>query len=187
MSGVRSQISECTDGHQALAHVWRDFCEPGDSYEIVRPDAVPAPFDRLLVHDEHMTERLRDFHGVGVELRVLAEQTRPELYSREILLTLPGSGQVVEYGVARVHLGFVADPVRAEVLARRRPLGDILVQNDVLRRIEPKWFYRFSADANVVGHFRSAVGPEVYGRVGTIFCDDAPAIELLEIVSGVRS
>ena len=187
MSGERVQMSESTDPHQALAQVWSDFCDPGDSYEVVCPDAVPAPFDRLLVHNEHMTDRLRDFYGVGVELRVLAEQTRADVYSREILLTLPGSGQVVEYGIARVHLGYVADPVRAEVLARRSPLGDILVQNDVLRRIEPKWFYRFSAAAAVVGHFRSAFGVEVYGRVGTIFCDDAPAIELLEIVSGVRS
>lgn len=187
MSGVRARISECTDPHQALAQIWRDFCDPGDSYEVVRPDAVPAPFDRLLVHNEHMTGRLRDFHGVGVELRVLAEQTRADLYSREILLTLPGSGQVVEYGVARVHLGYVADPVRAEVLARRRPLGDILVQNDVLRRIAPKWYYRFPSGSPVAAHFGGSLGEAAYGRVATIFCDHEPAIELLEVVSGWKT
>ena len=66
-------------------------------------------------------------------------------------------------------------------LAGEIPLGAILITNEVMRRIEPKWYFRFTADAPMAAHF--AGGGAAYGRVGIIHCDGAPAIELLEVVT----
>ncbi|MCZ6815677.1 MAG: hypothetical protein O7F76_03135 [Planctomycetota bacterium] len=185
MSITERQLKDFIQPDDALAALWKTF-ESGDPpgpFETVESAAVPVPFDDLLVHHRHMTTTLESFHKRPVELRVLQHKQDGDLYSREILLTLSGTDRVVEFGIVQLDLGLVSDAVRAQIMERQTPLGDILIRHNVLRRIEPRWYFRFFGDCPLLRHF----GPEhpsvVYGRVGTIYCDHEPAIELLEVVS----
>jgi hypothetical protein len=147
---------------------------------------VPDPFRKLLVHSEHMTTTLADWHGDDVALAVLREHIEASYYGRCILLTLGGTGRVVEFGIARMNLSSTSEAVRAEILAREQPLGDILIRHDVLRKIDPKWFIRFDASSPFLVHFGSPRCNEAYGRVGVIHVDGQRVIELLEIVTAVK-
>ncbi len=155
----------------------------GPTASRVSADDLPDTFRRLLVHHDHMTETLRVFHGAQVELKVLAAHLDGEAYHRRIVLTLAGSGRVVEAGLVRIDLRYTSDEVRGRILERKTPLGDILIQANVLRRIEPRWYFKFNAGCPLLTDFNREV-PEAYGRMGMIHCDGHPAIELLEIVSG---
>lgn len=151
--------------------------------DLVPPDAIPAPADALLVHHNHMTVELERHYGQVVDVIVIEEQLDADVYTRKIHLALAGSGQVVERGIARLHLRHLSPQVREEILAKRRPLGAILIGHNVHRRIKPRYFVRFPAYSRVIELLGAAPneGP-VYGRLGTIFCNHEPAIELLEIV-----
>lgn len=167
-------------GFHAPDAAWIRRCRP------MAAGAVPPPFDRLLVHGEHMTSTLGAFHGREVALRVLREQAGDGRYAREILLTAGDGGPVVEYGIARSNLACMPEAVRREIEAKAAPLGDILARHDVLRAIRPLWFFEIPAEAEIVRHFGAARGRArpVCGRVGAIYLAGQRAIELLEVVVG---
>jgi hypothetical protein len=168
----------------------RELCRPlkgGDAVEpqcvIVQPNEIPHPTDALLVHHEHMTEVLEKRYGHLVELHVLDVRLDGDIYTRKIKLIPAGGDTVVEWGIVRLDLRFMSDAVRGEILAKRSPLGEILIRHDVHRRIKPRWFMRFPARGPMLTFFGDAGERPLYGRIGTIYCDEKPAIELLEIVT----
>jgi hypothetical protein len=105
-----------------------------------------------------------------------------EAYRRRIVLRLADGGRIVEVGFVRIRLGYASKNVRERILERRTPLGDILIQADVLRRIEPRWFFEIDQHSPLLKDFDDPSLLRAFGRLGTIFCEDQPAIELLEIV-----
>ncbi|MBW7907250.1 MAG: hypothetical protein LC135_01570 [Phycisphaerae bacterium] len=169
--------------HAALADLCDGFFD--DAEWVSRCPRIAAadldePFRTLLAHREHMTERLAAYYGKPVELRVLREQRDPGEYARKILLTLRGEPTRVELGVVRLNLAFVTRAVRDEILASRAPLGDILIRHGVFRRVSPRWYFSFPPDTPAA---RELGGQPAFGRVGTIYCDEEPAIDLLEVVT----
>jgi hypothetical protein len=150
----------------------------------VQPDEIPFPQDQLLVHHDHMTVELERHHGAPVEVHVLDEHLEGNLYTRKISLTPAGRpGEVVEWGIVRMDFRYMAPEVRDEILRKQLPLGAILIKHDVLRRIKPRWFLRFPPGGPMLGLFGDTTTAEpAYGRIGTIYCNEEPAIELLEIV-----
>jgi chorismate-pyruvate lyase len=180
-------IQETTDPRTALASIAGDFFGPDitDAPILCAGNEVPVPFNQLLVHEEHMTTRLGAYHGEPVALEVLEDGLAGDTYRRKILLTV-GGAHVVEVGVVRIHLNFTAEDVRKEILSKKTPLGDILIRHNVLRRIEPKWYFRFDGPAALASAFDRELDGPIYGRVGVIHCDGEPAIELLEVVAGDR-
>ncbi len=155
------------------------------SYTAVAAESLEEPFRKLLVHHDHMTEVLFAYHGRAVCLHVLRRAQDADTYTRFIKLAAHDSEQVIETGVVRINLGLLSAPVRQEVLAATKPLGSILIEHDVLRRIEPKWYFRLESSCPMLDHFGSSV-QQAYGRVGLIHCDHQPAIELLEVVADVK-
>ncbi len=153
----------------------------------VEPDQVPEPFSGLLVHNEHMTTVLEQYYGAAVVLDVLEHHLAGKVYDRKILLRMARTGEAVEVGIARIHFRYTSDAVRDEILRREAPLGDILIRHKVLRRIEPKWFFRCEPEGPLAAAFGRPLNRPVYGRMGVIYCDEAPAIELLEVVTDDRA
>lgn len=186
MSVTERQLKDFIQPTDALATLWKsvDGDGPPHPFGVVGADEVPAPFHDLLVHHRHMTTTLERFHKRPVELRVLQHKQDGDLYGRKILLTLSGTDHVVEFGIVQLDLALVSHAVRTEITERRAPLGDILIRHKVLRRIEPRWYFRFSGDCPILQHFEPRQQAIAYGRVGTIYCNHEPAIELLEVVSG---
>ena len=187
----RSRIHEVPTAHATLLELCAPFLAGDVGFDpqcaVVQPEEIPHPDDQLLVHHEHMTVALERFHGSPVDVHVQDEHldTAGELYTRRIFLT-PQSAprKPVEWGIVRLDFRYMDDAVRDEILRKQMPLGAILIKHDVLRRIKPRWFLRFPPGGPVLGLFGAAEPRPVYGRLGTIYCDDEPAIELLEIVTG---
>jgi chorismate-pyruvate lyase len=152
-------------------------------FEAVPADEVPEPYHRLLVHEQHMTVTVEDFHGELVDVRILARAQRGDSYARKILLTLQQSRRVVQFGIMRIDLALCSPQVREEIVAGDTPLGRILVQHDVLRRIEPKSFLRIVPGRAMMNWFNLARARPAYGRLALIHCDGQPAVELLEVVA----
>jgi hypothetical protein len=172
----------------ALA-VLRGLCAPlaaGDfepACAVVQPNEIPHPADALLVHHEHMTEVLHRRYARPVDVHVLDERLDGTGYTRKVKLTPAGAGPVVEWGVVRLDFRYMSDAVRDEILAKQSPLGAILINHNVHRRIKPRWFMRFPGRGPTLTWFGDTGEQDLYGRIGTIYCDEEPAIELLEIVT----
>ena len=167
------------------------------SAEQTDAETMPEPYRTLLVHEHHMTVTVERHHGDLVNVVVLQRRRDNSTYARKILLALQKTGKVVQFGLVRIHLEYCSKAVQAEILAQKTPLGRILIQHDVLRRIEPTAFLRVTPGPEMLGWFgltgsRLTGGPAApqqpgcsvtYGRLAIIHCDEKPAIELLEIVA----
>ena len=158
-----------------------------DRIKEVEPDEMPAPYRTLLDHRDHMTTTLERYHGGPVTLRVLQHNESGDAYGRMILLSAVGTDHVVELGVVRMDLSLVPEPVRREILDRSAPLGEILIRHNVMRLIEPVSYLRLEHDHPYARRLSRAKDEAVYGRLGVIHCNDAAAIELLEVVTESRS
>ncbi len=142
-------------------------------------EELPEGARRLLAHDEHMTQRLRDQLGCELELHVLRQRRENGCYAREILLLRGDTGQPVEFGIVRIQERCLPAGVMDQIVAERRPRGDILIASVALRRVEPRWYFEFEPGAAPSAALAVA---RSFGRVGVIHCDDQPAVEVLEAV-----
>lgn len=187
-----SKLADHPVAEAALLELCKPFVPAGEMFDpecaIVQPDQIPFPQDHLLVHHHHMTEVLQKHHGSPVDVHVLEEIQDGEVYTRKITLTPKGQPQkVVEWGIARLDLRYLAEPVKAEILAKELPLGAVLIKHNVLRRVKPRWFIKFPEGGPTLNLFGKLPHPgPVYGRLGTIYCDGEPAIEVLEIVLNTK-
>ena len=179
-----------TEQDAAAIALLADLCRPlkdGEALRprcvVVQPNEIPHPTDALLVHHEHMTEVLQRRYGSIVEVHVHDEHLDGDRYTRKVSLTPLNGKQVVEWGIVRIDFRFMSPAVREEILARQEPLGSILIKHDVHRRIKPRWFMRFPAHGPMLSFFGDASDEPLYGRIGTIYCNEEPAIDLLEIVT----
>lgn len=158
---------------------------PPPEFEIVPPAAVPEQYNGLLVHNHHMTVTVEAHYGSLVNVRVLDRRRLGDRYARKILLTLQSDARVVQFGIALLWLNHCSAPVRAAILEEKTPLGRILIEHNVLRQIEPTAFFRVTTDSLLGGWFGRAEPTVTYGRLGVIYCDHKPAIELLEILAPI--
>ena len=142
---------------------------------------TPEPYKTLLVHEHHMTVTMESYHGCSVDVRILDRKLEGDDYCRKILLLKSGTDTVVQYGIVRLHLQFVSPAVRDEILAGDIPLGRVLIKHDVLRQIDLGAILKISPGPELIKHFRCQPGEITYGRLATIFCDQKPAIDLLEV------
>jgi chorismate-pyruvate lyase len=152
-------------------------------YEFVPADEVPPPYQGLLVHEHHMTVTVESYHGGLVDVCILARRQDGDSYARKILLALQGNGRVVQFGIMRVHLQYCSPEVRAEIVAGQTPLGRILIQHNVLRRIEPTAFMRVIPGPAMMEWFGLDRPRPTYGRLALIHYDEQPAVDLLEVVA----
>jgi hypothetical protein len=158
---------------------------PPPKHELLAPDAMPEPYRSLLVHEHHMTVTVEQHYDSLVDVVVLARRRDGDDYARKILLKLQSDGRIVQSGIARIHLSFCSAAVREAILAEKTPLGRILIENDVLRRIEPTAYFRVCPGPYLRGWFGRPDPFSTYGRLGIIHCDGRPAIELLEVLAPI--
>ncbi len=152
------------------------------TFESVPADDVPDPQRSLLDHNLHMTVTVEKFHRSPVEVDVLQHRIEAESYSREILLRRRTDGQVVQYGIVRLDFRQLEDRVRAEIERREKPLGRILIDHEVLRRVQLLSLYRIVPNSRLASVFQVSKGEICFGRTAIIHCNNVPAIELLEVV-----
>ncbi len=144
---------------------------------------LPELYRQLLAHDEHMTVACEARCGGPVEVRVLAVQRTATHYSRKIVLTRPQDGRGVLVGLVRLNLSCLSDKVRQEIESERIPLGRVLIEHNVLRKVRLLSLWRVTPSVELKGLLGLADGEDCYGRTALIYCDGVPAVELLEIVN----
>ena len=148
---------------------------------------MPEPYHKLLVHTHHMTVTVEEFYRSPVDVQVLNCRRSGNEYARKILLTLRDDNQkVVQFGLVRINLGVCPEPVRNAIIEETTPLGRILIQHNMLRRIEPLAFLRVTLCPTMAEWFRVPPGSETFGRVGVIYTGDRPAVEVLEILAPIE-
>lgn len=162
---------------------WSAACACTGCCRRIQTEELPTFCRELLDHQQHMTTTLERVYGEPVDLHVLKESLNDHFYQRQILLKLRKNQTVVEFGIARLSLDQIPQAVRDEVLGHDAPLGDILIRHDVMREIEPRWFFVVDGGCAWRQHFAASLSGPVYGRMGEIRCNGSPAIEVLEVVS----
>jgi len=184
-------LEECTAPQEALVELCLPFV--ADRAQVrtacteVRPEEIPEPFHWLLVHKNHMTKVLEAQYGRPMELEVVKQHLDDEFYTRKILLRPQGRlEREREVGIVRLNFRFMSAEVREEILKQQTPLGAILIRHKVLRKVQPRWYLKFPANAPLLAAAGATFPHETYGRIGTIYCNHEPAIEVLEVVSGLE-
>jgi chorismate-pyruvate lyase len=151
----------------------------------VTPEEMPEPYRQLLVHTHHMTVTVEGHYGQAVNVKVLESVQGEHDYGRKILLALKETGEVVQFGIIDVDLDALSESVRREIVAGQTPLGRVLIQNNVLRSIQPAAFFRVLPSAKLCEWFGLSEPQTTYGRLGVIFTGDRPAIQVLEILAPI--
>lgn len=168
-----------------LYHLFPDSPDRPDAVD-VPANEVPEPYRSLLVHTHHMTVTVEQFYGSPVNVQVLECRREGNEYARKILLALTDEPKrVVQFGLVRINLGVCPEPVRAAIVEGKTPLGRVLIQHNMLRRIEPLSFLRATLSPKMAEWFRVPLGTETFGRIGVIYTGTRPAVEVLEILTPV--
>lgn len=170
--------------HDELLSLTRRFPESEALIECAEhiPSAVtPEPYKTMLAHDHHMTVAMETYHRCSVDVRVLDSRRDGTDYSRKIILLKHATQTPVQFGIVHFHLEYVTSAVRDEIIAGQTPLGRILINHNVLRHIDLGAILKITAGPALASHLQMPVGGVTYGRLATIFCNQKPAVDLLEI------
>ena len=157
----------------------RPRCVPSSGSE------MPEPYRSLLVHTQHMTVTVEGYYGQAVDVRIIESQRSGSEYARKILLALHDTGEVVQLGIVQIDLDMLSDRVRREIVEEKTPLGRVLIQNGVMRHIQPAGYFRVEPSAGLCEQFELREPKTTYGRLGVIYTDGKPAIEVLEILAPI--
>lgn len=173
------------DDLAALAALFPDGPQLFEGVEHISAAETPEPYRSLLAHEHHMTVTMEQFHQCSVDVQVIQEQFQDPLYTREIVLTRAGTDQVVQFGLVRFDFTYVTPAVKTEILAKRLPLGRVLIRHNVLRHINLRAILKIIPGPALRQRMQLSDSLPVYGRMATIFCNDRPAVDLLEVSTPV--
>jgi len=151
-------------------------------WEVIDGHAMPEPYRRLLVHEEHMTVTMEEHWGRPLELRILERRQDGERYARKILLFCPRLGKAVLFGIMRFDFRWCSEEVKDEIVRGQTPLGQVLIEHDVMRRIAPSAYLKITRSEELMQCFELRAMRPMYGRLATIYCDEEAAVELFEVV-----
>ena len=167
--------------HSLVGIFFADVSQLGKFREIVAAE-TPEPQHALLNHEHHMTVTVEKFHSCPVNVEVIQATKTEQSYSREILLRKTTDQTIVQYGIVRLNFEHLAADVIREIEAKETPLGRILINHNVLRQVKLLSLYEIVPGLRMQEVCNLSPEHSVYGRTALIYCDDKPAVELLEVV-----
>ncbi|MEZ6088816.1 MAG: hypothetical protein R3C05_12485 [Pirellulaceae bacterium] len=176
-----AQLPPSVDLHALIALFYERSAELG-RFSQQSPDQLPPDYRRLLAHHDHMTVTVENYHQSLVDVHVFRTRLDDNLYAREITLSRASDDRVVQYGIVRLNREFLKPHVWQEIVGEKIPLGRVLIQHDVLREVVLEKLWRVECAEALARFLNVESETVVYGRTAMIFCDNEPAIELLEIV-----
>ncbi len=183
MSGVTSSDDSRIDINELLDEFYDQPVGHSQLGEFVSVPHVPPPYDELLDHHAHMTVTVESHYGQSVDVRVHRNHRNGDWYAREITLVTSESRRIVQYGIVRLDTTTLAPDVWKEIESQKIPLGRVLIEHNVLREVQLCGLWQVKAGPSLAGLMHLRVGDVLFGRTALIYCDGAPAIELLEVVA----
>jgi chorismate-pyruvate lyase len=151
----------------------------------IESSAMPPVYRRMLDHNRHMTVTVESYYEDQVDVHVLETRVSEPHYARKILLRTHTDGRVVQFGIVRLNFSFLSDPVRQAIEAQRTPLGRILIEHRVLRKVQLVSLCEVHPGVDLCRHLTIDASQLTYGRTAMIYCNGEPAVELLEIVAPI--
>ena len=121
---------------RTLTRLFYASSDPLGTFAEVAVDDMPADYRQLLAHNDHMTVAVEAFHRSPVDVRVLDRRVTATHYARKILLARQSDGRVVQFGIMRVNFDYLPPEVRQEIEREQTPLGRLLIEHDVHRRVQ---------------------------------------------------
>jgi chorismate-pyruvate lyase len=166
-----------------LSDFYRRAKLPMPGIEVIPGDAVPEPYQSLLVHANDMTPTLEDFHKSRIHLEILSRDQRGGFYYREVVLHLDHDEKPVEFGANKVHLGMFPEEAQELILLEQVPLGRILKECGVRHQTEAKFFLRVEPDELIAKALELESPVALYGRKAIISdLHGKPLSEIVEIL-----
>ena len=169
----------------ALIHLFYEQDAELGRFREVNGEGLPQPYEDLLNHEAHMTVTVEAFHGGAVTVEVLETRRTETHYSRKILLRRE-DGRVVQFGLVRLSRSALADQVRDAIESERVPLGRILIEHHVMRDVRLMSLWEVAPGPDMMRAMELPTPEICYGRTALIYCDDLPAVELLEVLPPVE-
>jgi len=146
-------------------------------------EAMPEPYKSLLVHERDMTSTLESFHKTGIHLRLISREQRGDEYFREVVLSIDGSENPVEFGAIKIHLNRFSEQAQQVILREQFPLGHILKDFGIGYQSRPKAFLRIASDKTINGLLGLSGAHLLYGRRNTLLNPAGePLAEIVEIL-----
>lgn len=106
-----------------------------------------------------------------------------DVYARAITLSIPNGKNnqelKVQYALLYVFLQYLPEKARMEVLAERQPMGRILRNNKIETRVQLQSVLYVEENEELSKY----LSLPSYGRLAVIFCNDKPAIHVLEVLN----
>jgi chorismate-pyruvate lyase len=180
-----SRPQPVTPDLETLARLFYDTLGSLGDFTEVSVEELPDAYRLLLAHDAHMTVTVEQFHNSPVRVRVLDKRVTQTHYARKILLERQSDGAVVQFGIMRVNFACLTAEVREEIASEAAPLGRILIQHDVLRKVQLFSLWRVTMGAELTRRFGLERPGVTYGRTALIELNGVPAVELIEIIAPV--
>jgi len=168
---------------QSLLDLFPDTPPLLNECEHIASSTTPEPYKTMLVHEHHMTVTMENYHLSPVEVQVLDRNPDENNYARKILLLKEGTDKVVQFGIVRFNFQYVTEQVKREIIDEQTPLGRVLITHNVLRHIDLNAILKMKCGPTLAKHFDCPEDTVTYGRLATIFCNNRPAVDLLEISS----
>jgi chorismate-pyruvate lyase len=91
----------------------------------------------------------------------------------------------VQFAIVRIDFRHVDAAIRREVEEQGAPLGRILIEHNVSRNVVMLAVWRIEPVSELQLKLEMPLRETIYGRTALIYCNGAPAIELLEIPAPV--
>ena len=160
------------------------FSEPAElgTFTEIRAEQMERPWSKLLAHTHHMTVTIENFHGTPVDVVVLDKLVTKTHYARKIVLRRQSDQQTVQFGIVRIGRSSLPDDVMEQIESEQIPLGRVLIENEVMRRVKLMSLWRIAPGPALKSAFSDPDLNECFGRTALIYANGLPAIELLEIV-----
>lgn len=172
----------CVSSQELVSIFYPDASQLG-YFKQVESDRIPEVYRSLLNHTKHMTVTVEAHHADQVDVEVIQSNVVGNHYRREILLKTHSTQKVVQYGIVRLDTRFLSEEPKREILAQKKPLGRVLIEHNVLREIQLFDLLEVQCGPVLAKYFGLSTGAITYGRTALLYCDNDPAIELLEIVT----
>jgi chorismate-pyruvate lyase len=150
--------------------------------EPVPASMLPEPYCGLLNHTKHMTVTVEKYFRDTVDVEVEDWDQDGDFYSRRILLRTRTNKQYVQFGVVRIDLSVLTEPVRQQILSGRLPLGRVLIDHNVLTDVKPVAFLKVSLGPRLTTAFDCQYPATTFARIGQIAANGRPAIDVLEVL-----
>lgn len=140
--------------------------------EWIPEEAIPDPFNQLLVHDHDMTSELERFHTDAITLQVIHSEQNDGLYLREVTLHAADCRSPVEYGLIEILLDHFPAELRPKILAGDTPLGSILNASGLAYHSRPQGFLAVPANSLNEVFPKSPSSEICYGRYNHLIRSD---------------